>query len=45
MDNIIGRDTKIIFEFDGTEVPSKIDTGAQTSSIPCGSVFLKNGVV
>jgi len=45
MDNIIGRDTKIIFEFDGTEVPSKIDTGAETSSIHCGSVFLKNGVL
>jgi hypothetical protein len=43
--NVIGRDSKIIFEFSVDEIPSKIDTGAETNSIHCGDTFIDNGVL
>jgi hypothetical protein len=45
MDNIIGRDTKLLFDFNPVEIPSKIDTGAETNSIHCKNILLKNGIL
>lgn len=40
---IIGSDSIIIFDFKPESIKSKIDTGAETSSIHCPEAFIKNG--
>ena len=43
--NVIGRDIRVIFDFVGDKVPSKIDTGAETNSIHCGENFIKDNIL
>lgn len=45
MNNIIGRDDKLMFDFCDYEVPSKIDTGAETNSIHCNNFYIKDGIL
>jgi len=40
---IIGGDSVILFDFKPDSIKSKIDTGAETSSIHCPEAFIKNG--
>jgi hypothetical protein len=42
---VIGSNSIIIFDFKPENVKSKIDTGAETSSIHCPEAFIKKGIL